>query len=336
MRIYVFLFLVLPLYNANTSFASELSDEVHLKNGEILSGEVLGQNEDGAVLLLGGDVIETHRVKKIVLRLNGDVNKDIVTHCDMVNDDGDLNIYLKDGRQHRGRIIEKYEERVKIFPKIKKGRGQHRGRIIEKYIEHLKLDTEYSGLVVVNFNDLLIGPKKEVKVSSKYRVTYFDVHMKDGKVLKRKRIKQNTAGDILIWKKSIGNGVRWTSFKITEIKKILPNAKSLKATNSFRWDVVHLKNGDRIRGHDLEVILDNPLKIQIAKESKELVAYGFDEVKQFFLNVDGSTVSKFRISKSLLWWLVLFMILGASHDSSDDSDGPEGFEGILKMFPVNY
>ena len=107
MRIYVFLFLVLPLYNANTSFATELSDEVYLKNRGILFGEVLGQNENGAVLLLGGDVIEAHRVKKIVLRLNGDVDKDIVTHCDMVNDDGDLNIYLKDGRHHRGRIIKK-------------------------------------------------------------------------------------------------------------------------------------------------------------------------------------------------------------------------------------
>ena len=298
MGIYVFLFLVLPLYNANTSFATELSDEVHLKNGEILSGEVIGQNEDGAVLLLGGDVIEAHRVKKIVLRQNGDVDKDIVTHCDMVNDDGDLNIYLKDGRQHRGRIIKNYEERVKVYHKVQVGWQPHRGktiakheeRIIEKVQGRLQLDTEYSGLVVINFNDLLIGPKKEVKVSSKskYRVIYFDVHMKDGKVRKRKRIKQNTAGDILIWKKSIGNGGRWTSVNITEIKKILPNAKPIKDTSSFRWDLVHLKNGDRIRGNDLEIILENPFKIQIAKESKELVSYGFDEVKHVFINVDGS------------------------------------------------
>ncbi|MEE3233021.1 MAG: hypothetical protein VX294_02560 [Candidatus Latescibacterota bacterium] len=336
MRNYIFLFLVLSFCNTNICFATNLTDEVQLKNGEMLIGEVIGQNEDGALLLQGGDVIEAHRVKELVLRLHED--KDIVTYCDMVNDDGDLNIYLKDSRQHRGRIIKKYEERVKTNrTELALGPSE----IIEKYVWRLKLDTEYSGLVVVNPNDLLKGRKKEVIVSSKskYRVKYFDVHMKDGKVFKRKIIKQNTAGDILSGKEGSLGGVRKafydTVIKFTEIKKILPHAKPIKDTSSFRWDVVHLKNGDSIRGHDLEVILEKPLKIQMTKDSKELVSYRFDEVKHVFTNVDGSRPSKLRRS---LFWLFLVIIIAASglDDSSDDYEGPEELEGILKMFPVNY
>ncbi len=313
MRIYVFLFLVLPLYNANTSFATELSDEVYLKNRGILFGEVLGQNENGAVLLLGGDVIEAHRVKKIVLRLNGDVDKDIVTHCDMVNDDGDLNIYLKDGRHHRGRIIKKYEGHVKLF-------------------------TEYSGLVYVNSKDLLKGQKQEVELSSdsKHRVRYYDVHMKDGIVLRRKRIEQNTDGDILIMKNPFGRGARKAFnaivIKFTEIKKILPNTKPIKDTSSFRWDVVHLKNGDRIRGNDLEVILEKPLKIQMTKDSKELVSYRFDEVKHVFTNVKEKYKSSKILKKKIVWIPlgILAVII------SSFMEGMSGAGGILTIFPVNY
>ena len=225
----------------------------------------------------------------------------------MVNDDGDLDIYLKDGRRHRGRIIKKYKELLKLY-------------------------TEYSGSVYVDSYHLLQGKKQEVELSShtKYRVKYYDVHMKDGKVFKKKRIKQNTAGDILIRRGNPIVGASRRSFndtvKFTEIKKILPNVKHIKDTSSFRWDVVHLKNGNSIRGTNLEVMVENPLRIQMTKDSKELVSHRFDEVKFVFTYFYEEKSS----NKKIGWYVILALILVPGLAAGG------GGGDVFSIFPINY